>query len=291
MRILVACESCNRQYDAGSLPSGAFFRCRCGEKVRVPKLTAKEAAVVRCSSCGGARATGQAACPYCRADFTLHEQDMETICPGCMARVSNHARFCHHCGVPILPDEVAGTGTERPCPACGPNQLLRSREMGPDRVSMLECNVCAGVWLAHQTFTLLIERARAQTDAEAVPPGVERTPAPQVRKGAGRPIYRSCSACGQLMHRFNFGKRSGVIIDTCKDHGAWFDASELKKILDWVRAGGEERAKKAAVEAARSDVGKQFMQQRIDRMARGGETGIHRDADDLRRWLGRLFDL
>lgn len=291
MRILVACELCRRQYDAGALPPGAFFRCRCGGKVRVPKLSAKDAAVVRCSSCGGPRSSGQSACPYCRADFTLHEQDMETVCPNCMARVGNKARFCHHCAVPILPEEVAGADTERPCPACGAKHLLRSRALGSDGVSMLECNVCAGIWLAHPTFMLLVERARKDADPEGLPPGGERRKQPRLPAAASGPLYRHCSSCGELMHRFNFGKRSGVIIDSCKDHGVWFDAQELEKILAWVRAGGEERAKKVALEEARVDVGGEFIRQRIDQLSRGGETGRRGETEDLGHWLGRLFDL
>ena len=51
-------------------------------------------------------------------------------------------------------------------------------------------------------------------------------------------FYRPCVVCGRLTNRVNYGHASGVIIDVCKDHGIWFDANELARILAWVRAGG-----------------------------------------------------
>lgn len=291
MRILVACELCKRQYDAGSLPAGALFRCRCGGKVQVPRVAAKDAAVVRCSSCGGPRSKGELSCRYCKADFTLHEQDLETVCPACMARVGNGARFCHHCGIPILvAEEASASGTDRSCPACGPSHPLRSRELGRDHVSMLECNRCAGIWLAQQSFALLVERARTSAETEGGPPGAGKAAQARARTAAAGPLYRRCPACSEMMHRFNFGKRSGVIVDSCKDHGVWFDAEELESALAWVRKGGEERAKKVAEEEAKVSVGSRFVQQRIDRMA-SGEQGTTADTGFFAEILSGIFDL
>jgi hypothetical protein len=45
------------------------------------------------------------------------------------------------------------------------------------------------------------------------------------------------------MHRRNYGRKSGVIVDTCQQHCLWFDHEELGAILDWVRQGGLERAR------------------------------------------------
>jgi len=42
-----------------------------------------------------------------------------------------------------------------------------------------------------------------------------------------------------MMNRRNFGRRSGVLLDECRDHGTWFDASELQQALTWIRRGGE----------------------------------------------------
>ena len=57
-----------------------------------------------------------------------------------------------------------------------------------------------------------------------------------------------------MMYRRNYGRRSGVIIDLCKKHGAWFDADELPRILNWIRSGGLLKANEArAADAAREE--------------------------------------
>jgi len=51
--------------------------------------------------------------------------------------------------------------------------------------------------------------------------------------------YISCPVCGKLMNRINYGTRSGVVIDRCREHGVWLDAGELKRLLEWTKAGGQ----------------------------------------------------
>ena len=50
--------------------------------------------------------------------------------------------------------------------------------------------------------------------------------------------YVKCPVCLQLMNRKSYGARSGVVADTCKEHGIWLDGGELGRILKWVKAGG-----------------------------------------------------
>jgi hypothetical protein len=40
------------------------------------------------------------------------------------------------------------------------------------------------------------------------------------------------------MNRVNFARVSGVILDVCPPHGAWFDAGELRAIRTFVRGPG-----------------------------------------------------
>lgn len=59
------------------------------------------------------------------------------------------------------------------------------------------------------------------------------------RVGASDEVrYRQCPLCEKLMNRTNFGDRSGVIIDVCKGHGAWFQARELHDVLAFIDSGG-----------------------------------------------------
>jgi Zn-finger nucleic acid-binding protein len=50
--------------------------------------------------------------------------------------------------------------------------------------------------------------------------------------------YVRCPRCAKPMNRMNFGRRSGVIVDACRDHGTWLDAGELERVRDFVRAHG-----------------------------------------------------
>jgi len=247
MRLLVACPECQRQYDASRRRIGSRFRCACGRVVVVEQPRGRDAQVVRCSACGAARSEGSASCPFCLAEFTLHERDLNTICPHCLARVSDSARFCHHCGTGLVPELDAGTDTKLLCPACQDGHALVSRRLGAEQVTVLECGRCAGFWIGREAFRQLVERARhdavpAGTIAEAPSHVASKfgLPADSVApdESRNRSFYRPCVVCGQLMNRINYGHSSGVIVDVCRDHGIWFDADELARILVWVRAGG-----------------------------------------------------
>lgn len=243
MRHLVACPACHQQYDASGRPWGSRFRCLCGQSLRVPRPNFHDAAVVRCSSCGAPREEQALSCRFCSADFTLHERDLQTICPGCMARVSDRARFCHHCATPLLAALPAGKATSFPCPACRGTTTLYSRSLGQPALPVLECPRCAGLWLGRKAFELLLERSRIESSWPALASEIRVTPNLQSKEAAvHQPLYRACPLCGELMHRRNYGRKSAVIIDSCKAHGVWFDADELEDLLRWVRRGGESQA-------------------------------------------------
>jgi Zn-finger nucleic acid-binding protein len=205
---------------------------------------------VRCSACGAARTDNAERCPYCQAEFTLHERDLDTVCPHCFALVSDQARFCHHCGGGLVPELDAGAATRLLCPACGEGHHLVSRRLGSDQVTVLECDTCAGFWMGHEAFRQLVERAQR----EALPAGTTVKTPQQISASFGLPstavakshtrarvVYRPCAVCGELMNRINYGRESGVIIDVCREHGIWFDADELARILAWLRAGGSRK--------------------------------------------------
>jgi Zn-finger nucleic acid-binding protein len=240
VRKLLTCSSCHRQFDATRLAVGAKFRCRCGSVIAVPVIASRDAAVVRCASCGAAREGGGKSCSYCGSDFTIHEQDLETICPSCFARISNTARFCHHCGTSIAPEELAGDTTDRVCPACGPGRLLTSRALGATGATVLECGVCAGLWLGAEVFRTLEERAREAAPAAPDPAALRSEVASRARPPQhDGPLYRRCPTCRTPMTRINFERVSGILLDRCHDDGIWFDATELDAVLRWIKLGGE----------------------------------------------------
>jgi Zn-finger nucleic acid-binding protein len=290
MRLLVACPDCKRQYDAGKLAPGSRFHCVCGATLRVHRTPGHDAAVVRCSSCGAPREAASAACRFCGADFTLHERDLHTICPECLARVSDSARFCHHCAAPLLPTGDAGEPTDRLCPACGDGRHLNSRRLGDPGVTLLECARCAGLWLSNEELQLVLERSRAPLGlADSIATAEARGAVAEGRSPAQGPLYRPCPECGKLMHRRNYGQKSGVIIDSCAAHGAWFDAQELDAIVRWVRRGGETRAGRHLEEERRAAERRARLARRLEPEEPdlpGHPAGLDTLLDFL-GWLGR----
>lgn len=250
LRQLIACSSCSRQWDAEGRAVGERFHCSCGTTLEVPAERSRDAAVVRCGQCGAARRAGSTACGFCEADFTVHERDLHTICPSCVARISDSARFCHHCGIAIQPQGTIGEVSVRTCPACDSRPALFRRSLGERGLAVEECHACAGLWLPTSTFGQLVAAARTG----APPPTLAvAQPAPSGAPTAppGGTLYRPCPSCQKLMHRQNFGRRSGVIVDSCKECGLWFDFGELDRLLGWVRAGGEHVAERVAVDEQR----------------------------------------
>ncbi len=56
-------------------------------------------------------------------------------------------------------------------------------------------------------------------------------------------LYIPCPECGKLMNRRHFAGCSGIIVDWCKDHGTWFDREELKRVVEFIRAGGLKKSR------------------------------------------------
>lgn len=218
----------------------------------IEQRAAHEAAVVRCSGCGAPR-SADPDCVHCGSSFAAYERDMSSICPHCVTRISDQARFCHSCGLAVAADGTAGEPTDLICPACGGEQHMHSRKLGDD-LSLLECSGCAGLWLGPETFPHVIRRAEEMVaDIEANSPGAR----PATPIDTQTVSYRSCPVCKSLMSRNQYGKFSRVIIDICKQHGTWLDEGELDQILEWVRGGGLDRSRKAIHDARIDDLRKQ----------------------------------
>lgn len=236
MRILIACGQCQRRYQAENRKIGTKFRCHCGMVLKVRQPKGHDAKVVRCSSCGGARQGGTRNCGFCGADFTLHERDLNTVCPNCLARVSDRARYCMECGDFLSAEAIAGESAQFFCPACSEEEHLASRRLGHENVNTLECQACTGLWISVESFRELRDRAARQ--AAHLEEAVLAQAKPRERTVQTGPLYRPCVVCRKLMSRRLYAPGSGVIIDLCKDHGLWFDATELHQVLRWIAQVG-----------------------------------------------------
>lgn len=227
---LIACRSCHAQYDAEEIASPRFA-CRCGATLENAALEPRDAAVVRCGSCGAGLAPEGGSCTFCGSAVVRRPDPTGPVCPECFARTPAGSRFCTACGVAFRPEPLPGETRSLPCPAC--SLPLRSRPvagLGAD-----ECPSCLGLWIPEGRLEPLIERAR---EARAAGPGRDPVPpAPRVR-GANptrqRVEYRRCPACDAHMQRRNFRRSSGIIVDVCRRHGTWLDADELERIAGFV---------------------------------------------------------
>ena len=154
------------------------------------------------------------------------------------------------------------------------------------------CPKCVGLWLDRKIFRELTDRARESTASNELAPENATPPKPGRQQG---PLYRRCPQCETMMNRCNFGKRSGVIIDRCREHGFWFDATELARILAWIRDGGEVMSRKRdrLEERQQRSAEKHFSVEKMwsSRYAQGQYTRTRSGGSDFSSILSSLFDI
>jgi len=51
--------------------------------------------------------------------------------------------------------------------------------------------------------------------------------------------YKRCPECQEFMQRKNFGHKSGIVVDRCRNHGVWLESGEITHLLEWRKAGGQ----------------------------------------------------
>jgi Zn-finger nucleic acid-binding protein len=185
-----------------------------------------EASVYRCPACGAPADPKAGACAYCAARL------QPVRCPWCFEWTDAAAKGCSRCGsAPIPPAAGAGPLT---CPSCRVAGALATRALGGARLA--GCMTCGGVWADAESFKRLCEDRATQTAYLGKGSVLEHPK--QSDPTLKEIVYRPCPVCADLMNRFNFAGCSGVILDVCKPHGVWFDADELRRIVEFIRGGG-----------------------------------------------------
>jgi Zn-finger nucleic acid-binding protein len=243
------CPGCGLVYDLSTYQRGQRCRCRCGQLLIAPgddgAPRAKIARTVHCSACGGNLEKGRPDCPYCNALVDLTDARMTEYCGECLSMNKEGARFCSECGEPIAAQVEAPEATDAECPRC--RVRMRRRTLGEHRP--LECPMCCGLFVASADLESLIADQKDDGDAaSASQQQPER--ASLVNESVA---YLKCPVCGQIMNRVNYGRISGVIIDSCKEHGHWLDEGELEKIAKWVATGGLAKLRQRELEDLRSE--------------------------------------
>lgn len=128
------------------------------------------------------------------------------------------------------------------CPRCG--EPLHAVDVGS--TPLLECPRCAGIWADNASLEAICadrdEQARVLGAAQMPPVSLTGTVEKNIR-------YVPCPVCRKLMNRVNFARCSQVVVDVCKSHGTWFDRDELRRIVEFIRAGGLQVAREKEVRA------------------------------------------
>lgn len=195
------------------------------------------AETLRCPSCGAAVSSDATRCDFCGVALAT------VACPFCFGMMFAGAKFCSHCGAKGDRSEVAG-GETRLCPRCQAG--MKSATIGT--TSLLECSTCEGIWVDVDTLQQICAEREKQAAVlgmpahQAEPVGLET----HIR-------YIPCPVCHKLMNRVNFAHCSHVIVNACKAHGTWFDKDELRRAVEFIRAGGLEKARAQELEQIKDE--------------------------------------
>jgi len=186
---------------------------------------------LRCHSCGAPAGPDTRQCSHCGVRLAT------VACPSCFGMLFVGTPYCPHCGVRA--DRGREVEATHHCPRC--RKDLVSLRIGNTPVH--ECLGCRGLWLDAASF----QEICSNHEEQGAILGNTNLPGGQI-PGAPVPLqpikYLPCAVCGTLMHRVNFANVSGVIVDSCRGHGTWFDEQELHKIVHFIRSGGVEVARK-----------------------------------------------
>ena len=109
---------------------------------------------------------------------------------------------------------------------------------GGGHTNLLECGKCEGIWLDTASF----QQIYADREKQAAVLGMAVL-LPASSEDIETVRYVPCPVCKDLMNRINFAHCSHVIVDVCGKHGTWFDKDELRKVIEFIRAGGMEKAR------------------------------------------------
>ena len=162
--------------------------------------------MAKCSSCGAPLPSNKVVCAYCG---TRNSVDLKKDCQ----EVPGEARTCPVCKIP-----------------------MKTLNVGGDDPFLIEkCETCHGLFFDPGELDALLDK-EAGTVTEVDYQRLTHL----VEQAVWRPVeYRDCPVCGRMMNRVNFGTRSGVVVDRCRDHGVFLDAGELRQLIDWRKAGGQ----------------------------------------------------
>ena len=163
-------------------------------------------------------------------------------CPCCSAPRPQQGAVCIYCGNRLNIDldywknhESISTREDLNCPEC--QSCLEEVVLKPSALKVNRCPDCLGLFLPIGSLERILKNssgAGSQVHHGLIQDLINN---PAFTPGVIR--YRPCPQCQTLMNRVQYGDRSGVIIDECRDHGIWLDPGELRQLIEWSMAGGD----------------------------------------------------
>lgn len=215
-------------------------------------------------------------------------------CANCSAPLPPNTIQCEYCGSRNDIDlkgvhyyTTHAIETARTCPRCSVS--LKTIDLKLDGRFLIErCDQCLGLFFDPGELEALLEATVTNVFA------VDRSRLAQInnstRSAEYGVSYIKCPVCANLMNRINFGTKSGVVVDRCKDHGVWLDGGELRHLFEWMKAGG-----KLLAQERQEQLKKEEAEQERRRKLSQATDGDYRDFNDygsvLRHGDPDLFDI
>jgi Zn-finger nucleic acid-binding protein len=187
------------------------------------------AETLNCPMCGAAVSTDAARCEHCGARLAT------VACPSCFGLMFIGEKFCSHCGAKADRVETADAKPEL-CPRC--RTEMNAVVVGGS--NLRECPRCEGIWADAETLHKICEEKEKQSAVLGMAGPVAATDTMELETNIH---YIPCPVCGKLMNRVNFAHCSHVVVNVCSAHGTWFDRDELRRIVEFIQAGGLENAR------------------------------------------------
>lgn len=164
-------------------------------------------------------------------------------CCNCSAPLPPNSIKCEYCGSRNDIDlkgvnyyTTHDADYERNCPRCGISMETIDLKLN-GRFLIERCDQCLGLFFDPDELEALLEAT--VSNVFTINRGMLDSINTAKRAGEYGVSYIPCPVCSKLMNRVNFGTKSGVIVDRCKEHGVWLDGGELKHLFEWMKAGGK----------------------------------------------------
>ncbi|MDH3588575.1 MAG: zf-TFIIB domain-containing protein [Gammaproteobacteria bacterium] len=223
--MIVQCRRCHLRHDLTGRPRGTIVSCRCGAPLELAPQGGESVALT-CPQCAGQADQNLSRCQHC-------DSALATIrCATCFGLAFDGNAHCPHCGSSLDSPAVVAHDSGReplPCPSCRSDLDA----LVIDKTLIDGCSNCGGIWLDHTAFEKLLDNRKfAGLSANLNIPGW-KTSQKQYQASEKDSLYVRCPVCEHFMHRRNYAKRSGIILDVCAAHGIWFDANELARVCSY----------------------------------------------------------